>query len=311
MSRDAGRELVLLPAVALSAVRLLAWLGCAFLVVVAPTNVVMQVVFGAVPNWHRAAGQLVVLAVGVFAGWTMLRYGSRGDGYPREADRCRVNGWVRPQRRLRRMGWFAAAVPVFGFTLPHWLWAVGLSIGTTEESALTAVKPWLWMLGAVPLFGALLTLGLVQRWGQILPEWVPLLGDMPVPRGLALAPALAVAVMLAQYGAMMTQCSGSTLLGLTDSCYGASQGYLTDNWAFTATYPVFLIWGVALGVTALGYVQLTGRRSSPPSPQGKRRICRRPLSGRTRTTRPCAPPSATPPSSAARTPSFSRTIKNS
>jgi hypothetical protein len=32
------------------------------------------------------------------------------------------------------------------------------------------------------------------------------------------------------------------------------------NWAFTATYPMFLAWGLLLGTAALGYRQMTRRR---------------------------------------------------
>lgn len=110
------------------------------------------------------------------------------------------------------------------------------------------------------VLGALLTLGLVRRWGQVFPGRVPVLGGRRVPPLLALVPALSVAALLGQYGVMLTGCSAATVLGGTDRCYDATRDYLVANWAFTATYPVFLTWGSTLGVTAVGYHYLTRRR---------------------------------------------------
>lgn len=240
------------------------WSACALWVVVAPTNLVMQLVFGAVTDWGAAAVHGYAFIDGLLWGWGarayQRRYGPSRDRRVRTHVADAVGGWVRPRRWMRRMAWIAAVTPIIGFTVPHWLWALGLPVGTTQTEDLDAVAPWLWALGAGPLIGAVLTLGLARGWGQRFPSWAPLVGGQRVPRWLALLPALFVAVMLAHYGAMMTLCSGATVLGLTQQCYGANKNYLAENWAFTSTYPVFLAWGLSLGTTALGYFEITQER---------------------------------------------------
>lgn len=39
---------------------------------------------------------------------------------------------------------------------------------------------------------------------------------------------------------MMTSCAAATILHATQRCFTADRTYLLSNWAFTATYPVFL-----------------------------------------------------------------------
>lgn len=181
------------------------------------------------------------------------RTGPGCDRCGRTGDRVAAGGWLHPPPWLRRAAAAAVVIPLVGFVLPHWLWVAGVPVDTIAIEEIREVSGSLWVLGAVPALGALLTLGLVRRWGRIFPSWFPVVGGRPVPRLLALIPALLVAGLLAQYGAMLTGCSSVTLLGVTDSCYDTGRDYLVHNWAFTATYPVFLAWGVTLGATAVGY----------------------------------------------------------
>lgn len=190
----------------------------------------------------------------------------RASGYGRTEDRMAADGWVRPARWLRRVGTAAVLVPLIGFAVPHWLWAAGIPFGTVEIDAIRAVSGSLWALGAAGAAGALLTAGLTRRWGQVVPSWFPVAGGRPVPRLVVVVPALVVAALLLLYGMLLTGCTSATLLGATGSCYTADRNYLVANWAFTATYPVFLSWGATLGATVVGYHLLTRRRGQ---------VCRR------------------------------------
>ena len=96
-------------------------------------------------------------------------------------------------------------------------------------------------LGAFALAGAVLTLGLVQRWGEVFPRWMIGLAGRRVPIGLATVPATLVAVFVTS----------------------ASVGFLTADGFLTmftgglslATLPMLLwpLWGVALAAAALAY----------------------------------------------------------
>ncbi|MFG1872680.1 hypothetical protein [Micromonospora arborensis] len=70
--------------------------------------------------------------------------------------------------------WAAYAVPLC--VLPSAVWR--LSLVFTDE----AVTTWYMIfLSVLSMVLALATLGLVHRWGQQVPQWVPLLGGRPIP----------------------------------------------------------------------------------------------------------------------------------
>jgi len=73
---------------------------------------------------------------------------------------------------------FSDAVLRRDYDLPGWgaLYTIGLAV------ALEAL--------------ALLTLGLVQNWGEVVPRWIPFIGGMRVPRMAAVLPAGIGAVLI-------------------------------------------------------------------------------------------------------------------
>jgi len=253
----------------------LSWAAAVLLLFVVPTNLLMRLMF-LEPGGRWTLGTDVFSAVGgVCWSWAALTYqrltgagcsrcgrrtASPDPAASRSGDHRPV---LAPSPLHRRITVGAALTPVIGFTVPHWLWALGVSFGASNADAMRATSAAaLWVLGLVPLIGAGLTLGLIMSWGQLFPCWAPLVGGRRVPRWLAILPPAVVGLMLAQYGAMMTRCAGATLVTITDSCYGYGSGYFTENWAFAATYPVFLVWGSTLFAAAAGYF-LTTR---PPCP---------------------------------------------
>ncbi|RLP91297.1 hypothetical protein EAD98_24030 [Micromonospora sp. CV4] len=70
--------------------------------------------------------------------------------------------------------WAAYAVPVC--VLPSAVWR--LSLVFTDDAATTG---YMIFLSVLSMGLALSTLGLVHRWGQQVPRWVPLLGGRPIP----------------------------------------------------------------------------------------------------------------------------------
>lgn len=83
-------------------------------------------------------------------------------------------------------------------TVPTGLWrlgiAAGLGMGWSESWLAGAAGDWgdrAYLVG-LSLFAeglALLTLGLVQPWGEVLPRWVPGIGGRRIPPYAAIAPA--------------------------------------------------------------------------------------------------------------------------
>lgn len=171
----------------------------------------------------------------------------------------------------RRSAWIAVVLPVVGWAVPHALWVLGVPWGI-PATELADIRDHMSLGAAVavtaapPLAGSL-ALGLARRWGQRFPGWVPVIGDRAVPRLLALVPAGLVAVGLVTYGVLST---GVLVRSLADAT--STWPDLAEGWAVTATRLVFLGWGVALGVTAVGYHLATrGTIVEPaesPAPQG-------------------------------------------
>lgn len=108
-------------------------------------------------------------------------------------------------RPVARWAQWAAHVAVLT-TLPSGLWrvalAVGLPVGYSPAAARTLFDApgsgSIYLIGlSVVLEGlALLTLGLVQPWGEVVPHWIPLLGGRRVAPMAAVIPAAAGAVAL-------------------------------------------------------------------------------------------------------------------
>ncbi|WP_243711308.1 hypothetical protein [Actinomadura sp. KC216] len=90
--------------------------------------------------------------------------------------------------------------------MPSSLWRIGLALGFplgyTDQGLRELVGPTVWgpvyliALSVLTEVAALLTLGLVQRWGQVVPRWLPFVGGKSVPLHAVIVPAwLGVAVL--------------------------------------------------------------------------------------------------------------------
>ena len=222
--------------------------GVVLLVAAFPLHLLFEVpaaVAGRPSDWRDLGARLALVAGGAcFLG--LASACGRPPG-PR-------TGGYRPVPRWARLWAYAAvALPVVGWAVPHGLWLLGVPLGISAEQLADIDQNLSAPIGAaitfVPPLAGLLVLGLVQRWGQFFPGWVPLLAGRPVPRLLAVIPAGLVAISLVTYGVL------STGVFLDD----LSWAEVRDGWAVAGTLLVFLGWGVALGVTTAGYARVTRR----------------------------------------------------
>ncbi|MET8043746.1 hypothetical protein ABZU25_23130 [Micromonospora sp. NPDC005215] len=237
------------------------WLAAALLLVTAfPLHLLFEIpaaLTGRPSDWRDLGARLALLAGGIlFAGLANASGPRRGPVTP---------GYRPVPRWTRRWAYVAVTLPVVGWALPHGLWVLGVPFGISERelndidnnlSTLTGVA-----ITVVPPLAGLLVLGLVQRWGQQFPRWVPGLGGRPVPRLLAVVPAGAVALTLVTYGVL----SSAVFLGRLLSGE-LPWSDVWDGWAVAATLLVFLGWGVSMGVTTAGYALST--RSRPERTAG-------------------------------------------
>jgi hypothetical protein len=165
---------------------------------------------------------------------------------------ARSRAWARSARgkRWAKGAVIVAVVVPLLYAIQRLAWAVGIPLGIDPvELANTwyvnSAAAWL-ALSATG--GAVLTLGLVQRWGEVFPRWIPVLRGRRVPVMLAVIPALMIAavIMSASIGTMMIS---------VESAFGVEYG-----WMMVAPMLAWPLWSVALAFAAVAYYL---RRSTP------------------------------------------------
>jgi len=186
-----------------------------------------------------------LLWVGVAYAWSPNR-GRRRSG-PGAGDAGRVTVAARIAVML------AVVVPLL-YATTRVLWLAGVPAGISEEMLREGQDSGLWWIGGglalVAALGAVLTLGLVQRWGEVLPRWVPGLGGRRVPVMLAVVPATAASAVILTGGLMFVR------LVLVD------QMAIDENWATIGPELLWPVWGVALLCATVAYHR---RRTGPRS----------------------------------------------
>lgn len=144
-------------------------------------------------------------------------------------------------------------------TLPSGLWRLALVAGlpvATDPIRTGWGVLYVLALVVVTELLALLTLGLVQPWGEVVPRWIPLIGGRRVHPLAAFVPALLGAFVLFFLNGLVSFVQAVNLAdgNLTDT---AAQGAL-----LVVCYVPLLAWAPLLAVSAIAYY----RRRTAASP---------------------------------------------
>ena len=191
--------------------------------------------------------QFICMAGGFLWAGAALAYGRRiryacGNCGRAESD----TGWTTPESAARWGRWatYTAAIVPLPYAAIRWAWALGIPLGISEQFLREGQEIGMWWAGValstVDLAGVILTLGLVQRWGEVFPRWMVGLAGKRVPPAMAIVPASLVSVMVTSAGLQVVR-------GFL------SDGFPTDGWATIAPGLVWPVWGVALGAATLAY----------------------------------------------------------
>ena len=200
--------------------------------------------------------QFLCIAGGFLWAATAVAYGRRSRGTGAHCGRPEAGtGWNSPAiaaRWGRLAVYVAVAIPIF-YAATRWAWALGIPLGISEEFLREGQEIGLWWAGAglatIAVVGAVLTLGLVQGWGEVFPRWIPFLGGRRVPIWFVVVPASLVSVLVTTAGLMFVRL---TLTGKLDAILG--EGMLSsENWAALAPELLWPVWGAALGAATLAY----------------------------------------------------------
>jgi hypothetical protein len=203
-----------------------------------------DVIIGAMHKIGPPAVLLFLLTGGLLWGALAVRTALRArTGRP-------APSWTRPESAARWGGvaaFVAAACALpYGLIRLTWLtpWPVG---GAPEELAASPeIRLHGLLLGLAALAGAVLTIGLVSRWGEVWPRWMPVVRGRPVPVAAAVVPGTLVATLFTVAATPMT------VMWITAGA----------PWA-VLVFP-FPVWGPALGAAVLGYA--LRRRGAPVRP---------------------------------------------
>lgn len=161
----------------------------------------------------------------------------------------------------RWMDLAARAVP--WTTVPSGLWRIALGLGVPvgfsgELAELYAapgwITPYVIALSLLTEGLALLTLGLVRPWGEVVPRWLPVLGGRRIPVLAAVVPAGLGAVAVTWVtvsSAFLWSTPGNN--GHPDAPHGLA------GLVMTVCYAPLLAWGPLLAVVTVGYAVRRGR----------------------------------------------------
>lgn len=141
----------------------------------------------------------------------------------------------------------AILVPLL-YGMDRWAWAAGIPVGISQDFLDDMHRTGMvWSgfgLGTFALIGAVLTLGLVQGWGEIFPRWMLGLAGKRVPPMLAIVPGTLVSILVMSATAPILK----TGLGIAEANGPGSMG-----WLQVAILGAFPIWSAALGAATLAY----------------------------------------------------------
>ena len=169
-----------------------------------------------------------------------------------------LEGWRSPNHAARwgRIAVYVAMVaPVF-YTLTRYAWALGLALGMSEEELRRGQARGTWTAGlflaTFALVGAVLMLGLVQRWGEVFPRWMIGLAGRRIPIALAVVPAALASVLLI-VGGIAIWFSLDQMVAALAAGGAEDSGIIGAILVQIGPTLLFPVWGVALAAAALGY----------------------------------------------------------
>ncbi|GHO46343.1 hypothetical protein [Ktedonospora formicarum] len=243
-----------------------AWLCAATLLIVIPDRRVLMAVayapifiIGAPFHWPPVSfskaipwpviNQLILMLGGLLWAFTALSYQRRTRKACVHCGRLNTKADAKPaQGAMVWSKWsvaVAVAAPVL-YAATRWAWALGIPLGISEEFLREGQASGLWLAGAglasVAVGGAILTLGLVQRWGEIFPRWMIGLAGKQVPPMLAIIPASLVSLIVTSAGLEYVRL-------VVTSAYGD----FMSNWTTMGPELLWPIWGVALAIATAAY----------------------------------------------------------
>lgn len=178
------------------------------------------------------------------------------------AGRARAAAASRRWERAGRVATYVAMLAPVPYAVIRLCWSRGWAVGAPEPFVewLLLTQPenrWIEpVLAGMALTGVLLTSGLLRRWGQEFPGWLPGLGGRQVPLWLPLGLGGSAAMAVWSFGrGMLLGRLGVDLPGGLDA--HQAWGMSVSGWEYWGVdglaWALFPLWGISLGVALVGY----------------------------------------------------------
>lgn len=152
--------------------------------------------------------------------------------------------------------YFAVLAPI-PYAISRYAWALGIGLGIDQKilqnfSSINPIHHIIeWVFGSLCIAGGLLTLGLIQKWGEIFPSWFPFIGGQRVPILLAVIPASCVAIAVTSAGMVFTFSFIAYEFRLLP--FPDDNILLNNIWGSVGPMLFWIPWGVLLGLATIAY----------------------------------------------------------
>jgi hypothetical protein len=153
---------------------------------------------------------------------------------------------------------YIAVLAPIPYAITRYAWALGIDLGIDQKflqdfSSSNPIHHIIeWIFGSLCIAGGLLTLGLIQKWGEVFPSLVPFIGGKRVPVLLAVIPATCVAIAVTSAGFIFT----FSLIAVETHLLPAGDNMLLSKsniWGAFGPMLLWIPWGVALGLATIAY----------------------------------------------------------
>ncbi len=211
-----------------------------------------------IAQWTMVHQLLCLIGGFLWLAATVAYSRASGEACPYCGRRDGPEGWTNPRQAAHwgRIAVYVSLVAPIFYALTRYAWALGFPLGMSEEYLHRGQQNGTWIAGLFlanfGLVGAVLMLGLVQRWGEVFPRWMIGLAGRRVPIALAIIPASLVSVLLIVGGtAIWSDLNRMTaaLASIGPGRLGLIGGIIFQ----VGPTLLFPVWGLALAVGTLGY----------------------------------------------------------
>ncbi|TDC07390.1 NYN domain-containing protein [Nonomuraea longispora] len=200
---------------------------------------------GDILYWHRV-NLIIMFAGGVLWALATLAHQRRTR---RACAHCGRGGkdagrWTTPEatRRWGRWAVYVACAAPVPYEITRIAWYLGIPLGISDDFLrMMRETPGMAEVGLgcalASIGGAVLTHGLIRRWGEVYPRWIWFRAGERVPPALAVVPASLVAL-------------AAIPAGLMNLRMGFDAG---RTWAMNGPGVLWIVWGAALAAAACAY----------------------------------------------------------